>query len=56
MENREETVSEILLDSNQAMLITHPHAITYGDTHTQAHAHAHTHAHKHNLCKENERE
>lgn len=34
MEYREETVSEIPLDSNQAMLITHPHTNTQSDTHT----------------------
>lgn len=42
METREETVSETLLDSNQAMLITHPHKITYSDTHAYTHTDTHT--------------
>lgn len=38
-EYREKTVSEILLDSNQAMLITRPHTQTRRVTHTQTHTH-----------------
>jgi len=48
MEHREETVSEILLDRNQAKLVTHPHTTTLSNTHT--------HKYTQNLCKANKRE
>lgn len=37
MEYREETISEILLDRNQDLLVTHPHMNTQSATHTDTH-------------------